>query len=173
MASDHDMLWRRCVHLGRVLLPVVDEEAWRQARRHERLGAWGINITEGERLIEVFAALAAHAVAVDTSVSAAELDLLPLSAVADAATGKCDFELLAGLPDTFADGRDELAVKVFRLYTYRGGQYSRRLFHLSTELRGALIVLAERSRMPSPRCGQVFFWAAVSGLPSDHGGLTS
>lgn len=31
--------------------------------------------------------------------SAAELDVLDLSAVADAATGKRDFELLAGLPD--------------------------------------------------------------------------
>ncbi|MFK4184362.1 hypothetical protein ACI2L4_10135 [Streptomyces sparsogenes] len=173
MASEHDMLWRRCAHLGRVLLPVVDEEAWRQARRHERLGVWGINIAEGERLIEVFAALAAHAVAIDTSMSAAELDLLPLSAVADAATGKCDFELLAGLPDTFADGREELAVKIFRLYAYRGGQYSRRLFQLGTELRGALSVLAERSRMPSPRCGHLFFWAAAASLPSDHGDLTS
>lgn len=173
MTSDHDMLWRRCAHLGRLLLPVVDEEAWRQARRHEHLGAWGINVAEGERLIEVFAALAAHAVAVDTSVSAAELDVLPLSAVADAATGKCDFELLAGLPDTFANGRDELAVKVFRLYTYRGGQYSRRLVQLSTELRHALNVLAERSRMPSPRCGHVFFWAAAAGLSGDHGDLTN
>ncbi|MEV6883376.1 MULTISPECIES: hypothetical protein [unclassified Streptomyces] len=173
MASDHDMLWRRCAHLGRVLLPVVDEEAWRQARRHERLGAWGINIAAGERLIEIFAALAAHAVAIDTAVSAAELDLLPLSTVADAATGKCDSELLAGLPGTFADGRDELAVKVFRLYAYRGGQYSRWLFQLSTELRSALSVLAERSRMPLPRCGHVFFWAAAAGLPGDHGNLTS
>ncbi|MFF4401965.1 hypothetical protein [Streptomyces sp. NPDC001480] len=144
------------------MLPVVDEEAWRQARRHERLEARGINIPEGERLIEVFAALAAHAVAVATSVSSAELDLLPLSAVADAATGKCDFELLAGLPATFADGRDELAVKVFRLCAYRCGQYSRRLFQLSTELRSALIVLAERSRMPSPRRGHVFFWVGCS-----------
>ncbi|MEU5599944.1 hypothetical protein [Streptomyces sp. NPDC020298] len=173
MPSDDDMLWRRCAHLGRVLLPVVDQEAWRQARRHEHLGARGINIVDGERLIEVFAALAAHAVAVDTSVSAAELDILPLSAVADAATGKRDFELLAGLPYTFADGRDELAVKVFRLYTYKGGQYSHRLFQLSTELRHALIVLAERSRMPSPMCGHVFFWAAAAGLPSGHGEQTS
>ncbi|MFD4611986.1 hypothetical protein ACFWOT_28730 [Streptomyces sp. NPDC058440] len=169
MASDHDLLWRRCAHLGRVLLPVVDQEAWRQARRHEHLGVWGISIMEGERLIEVFAALAAHAVAIDASVSAAELDVLPLSAVADAATGKCDFELLAGLPDTFADGRDELAVKVFRLYAYRGGQYSLHLVRLGTELRRALIVLAERSRMPSPSCGHVFFWAAAAGLSSDHG----
>lgn len=173
MTSDHDVLWRRCAHLGRVLLPVVDEEAWRQARRREHLEAWGINIAEGERLIEVFAALAAHAIAVDTSVSAAELDVLPLSEVADAATGKRDFELLAGLPDTFADGRDELAVKIFRLYTYKGGQYSRQLFQLSTELRHALLVLAERSRVPSPTCGHIFFWAAAAGLPSDHGGQTS
>ncbi|MFE4415478.1 hypothetical protein [Streptomyces sp. NPDC056821] len=172
MTSDHDMLWRRCAHLGRVLLPVVDQEAWRQSRRHEHLQAWGINIVEGERLIEVFAALAAHAVAVDASVSAAELDVLPLSAVADAATGKRDFELLAGLPDTFADSRDELAVKVFRLYTYRGGQYNRRLFQLSTELRHALIVLADRSRMPSPACGHIFFWAAAAGLSGDDGDQT-
>ncbi|MFF1747384.1 hypothetical protein [Streptomyces mirabilis] len=173
MTFDHDMLWRRCAHLGRLLLPVVDEEEWRRDRRHERLGAWGIDIAEGERLIEVFAALAAHAVAVDTSVSAAELDVLPLSAVADAATGKHDFELLAGLPDTFADGRDELAVKVFRLYTYRGGQYSRRLSQLSSEVHRALGVLAERSRMPSPRCGYVFFWAAAMGLSSGQGDLTN
>ncbi|WP_217169462.1 hypothetical protein [Streptomyces sp. AC512_CC834] len=168
MISDHDMLWRRCAHLRRVLLPVVDEEGWRQARRHERLEALGISITEGEPLIEVFAALAAHAVAVDISVSAAELDVLPLSSVTSATTGKSDFELLAGLPDTFADGRDERAVKVFRLYTYRGGQYGHRLFRLSRELRHALIVLAERSRAPSPKCGHVFFWAAAAGLPGGH-----
>lgn len=73
MTSDHDMLWSRCAHLGRILLPLVDQEAWRQTRRHEHLGAWGINIAEGERLMEVFAALTAHAVAADTSVSAALL----------------------------------------------------------------------------------------------------
>ncbi|MCX5264955.1 hypothetical protein [Streptomyces sp. NBC_00199] len=172
MTSDHDTLWRRCAHLGRLLLPVVDEEQWRRARRHERLGTWGIGIAEGERLIEVFGALAAHAVAVDTSVSAAELDVLPLRAVADAATGKRDFELLAGLPDTFADGRDELAVKVLRLYTYRDGLFSRRLVQVSAEVRRALNVLAERSRMPSPRCGHVFFWAAAAGLSSGHGDVT-
>ncbi|MEH0509277.1 MULTISPECIES: hypothetical protein [unclassified Streptomyces] len=173
MTSDHDTLWRRCAHLGRLLLPVVDEEKWRRARRHERLGTWGIGIAEGERLIEVLAALAAHAVAVDTSASAAELDVLPLSAVADAATGKRDFELLAGLPNTFADGRDELAVKVFRLYTYRDGLYSLRLVQLSTEVRRALNVLAERSRVPSPRCGHVFFWAAAAGLSSQHADVTN
>ncbi|MFC8264070.1 hypothetical protein ACFUNF_42435 [Streptomyces sp. NPDC057291] len=75
MPPDHDMLWRRCAHLGRVLLPLVDQEPWRQARRHENLQAWGIDTTAGERLIELFAALATHAVAVDTSLSAAELRL--------------------------------------------------------------------------------------------------
>ncbi|MFI6645680.1 hypothetical protein [Streptomyces sp. NPDC050504] len=168
MASDHDLLWRRCVRLGRILLPVVDQEAWRRERRREHLAAWGISTVEGERLIEVFAALTAHAVALDTSASAAELDVLPLSAVADAATGKRDFEFLAGLPDTFADERDELAVMVFRLYTYRSGPYSHRLHRLSTEVSHSLTVLAERSRMPSPTCGHVFFWAAAAGLSSDH-----
>uniref|UniRef100_UPI003F4981BE hypothetical protein n=1 Tax=Streptomyces chartreusis TaxID=1969 RepID=UPI003F4981BE len=56
--------------------------------------------------------------------SAAEFDDLPLNAVADAATGKRDYQLLAGLPDTFADDRDERSVMVFRLYAYEGGQHS-------------------------------------------------
>ncbi len=79
MASDHDMLWRRCAHLGRVLLPLVDQEPCRHTRRHENLRTWGIDIAEGERLIEVFAALTAHAVAADTAVSTAEFDALPLT----------------------------------------------------------------------------------------------
>ncbi|MFV5996540.1 hypothetical protein ACNPQM_30095 [Streptomyces sp. NPDC056231] len=167
MTSDHDMLWRRCSHLGRVLLPLVDQEPWRRGRRHENLRTWGIDTVVGEQLIEVFAALAAHAVAVDASVSAAEYDALAVSAVADAATGKRDFELLAGLPDTFADGRDGQAVDLFRLYAYEGGQSSRRLFQLSTELRHALVVLAERSPVPSPTCGDVFRRAAEAGLDTD------
>ncbi|MFC4507805.1 MULTISPECIES: hypothetical protein [Streptomyces] len=164
MASDHDMLWRRCVHLGRVLLPLVDQEPWRQDRRRETLRARDIDTALGERLIEVFAALAAHAVAVDTSVSASEFDALPLRVVAEAATGKRDYELLAGLPDTFADDHDEQAVNVFRLYTYRGGQYSHQLFLLGRELRHALIVLAEHSPAPSPTCGEVFRRAGEPGL---------
>ncbi|MFC9681360.1 hypothetical protein [Streptomyces sp. NPDC056948] len=98
MASDHDMLWHRCARLGRVVLPLVDQEPWRQDRRHENLRARGIDTAAGERLIEVFAALAAHAIALDASVSAARFDALPLGDVADAATGKQDYELLAGLP---------------------------------------------------------------------------
>ncbi|MEU5592605.1 hypothetical protein [Streptomyces sp. NPDC020298] len=169
MTSDHNMLWVRCALLGRFLLPLVDQESWRQVRRREHLPAWGIDTAVGERLIEVFAALAAHAVAVDASVPAAGFDALPLRAMAEAAIGKQDFELLAGLPGTFADDRDELAVKVFRLYTYRGGQYSLQLTRLSTEVRHALVVLTERSPAPSLTCGDVFRRAAESGLPCDHG----
>ncbi|MFE4337083.1 hypothetical protein ACFRQM_49550 [Streptomyces sp. NPDC056831] len=72
MTSDHDKMWRRCAHLGRILLPLVDQEPWRQARGHENLRAWGIDTAAGGRLIEIFAALAAHAVAVDASAPAAE-----------------------------------------------------------------------------------------------------
>nr|WP_168506050.1 hypothetical protein [Streptomyces sp. S1D4-11]QIY94010.1 hypothetical protein HEP87_08020 [Streptomyces sp. S1D4-11] len=85
--------------------------------------------------------------------------------MADAAAGKRDYELLAGLPDTFAHDRDGQAVNVFRLYTYKGGQYSHRLLLLSRELRYALNVLAERSPTPSPTCGDVFHRAAEAGLP--------
>ncbi|MFH8477064.1 hypothetical protein [Streptomyces sp. NPDC018000] len=165
MTSDHDVVWSRCAHLGRVLLPLVDQEPWRQARRHDNLQAWGIDTVAGERLIKIFAALAAHAVAADASVSAAEFDALPLGAVADAATGKPDFELLAGLPDTFADDRDGQAVNLFRLYAYKGDQSSLQLIRLGTELRHALVVLAERSLIPSPTCGDVFRRAAEAGLP--------
>lgn len=164
MTSDHDMVWRRCVHLGRVLLPLVDQEPWRQDRRRENLRAWGIDTGIGERLIEVFAALAAHAVMVDASAVAAEFDALTLSAVAEAAIGKQDFELLAGLPGTFTDDRDEHSVKVFRLYAYAGDQSSLQLIRLSREVRYALVILAERSPMPSPMCGDVFRRAAEAGL---------
>ncbi|WP_086558602.1 hypothetical protein [Streptomyces africanus] len=165
MTSDHDMLWRRCTLFGRVLLPLVDQEPWRQARRRETLQARDIDTAVGERMIEIFAALAAHAAALDASLSAAEFDALPLSAVADAATSKRDYELLAGLPDTIGDDRDGQAVNVFRLYTYKGGQYSHRLLLLSRELRYALRVLAERSPTSSPTCGDVFRWADEAGLP--------
>ncbi|MGI5414012.1 hypothetical protein ACQEV9_45390 [Streptomyces chartreusis] len=143
----------------------MDHESWRQDRRHENLRAWGINRATGERLIEVFAAVAAHAVALDASLSAAELDELALTVVADAATGKRDFELLAGIPDAFADPCDEQAVKVFHLYTYTGGQHNLQLFRLSREVRHALDILAERLTKPSPTCGDVFYRAAELDLP--------
>ncbi|MEU0744626.1 hypothetical protein [Streptomyces sp. NPDC006134] len=165
MTSDRDTLWSRCAYLGRVLLPLLDQEPWRQNRRRERLRSWGIDVAVGERLIEIFAALSAHAVAVDTSLSAAEFETLPLSAVADAATGKQDFELLAGLPDTFADDRDDVAVKVFRFYAYKGGRTSLQLFRLSTEVRHTLTVLAARASVPSPTCGDIFDQADEAHLP--------
>ncbi|MER6185235.1 hypothetical protein [Streptomyces sp. NPDC001652] len=165
MTSDHDTLLRRCTYLGRVLLPLLDQEPWRQDRRRERLHSWGIDVAAGERLIEVFAALAAHAVAVDTSLSASEIESLPLSAVADAATSKQDFELLAGLPDIFADDRDEIAVKVFRLLVYKGGQASVQLLRLSTEVRHTLTVLAARESVLSPTCGDIFRRADEANLP--------
>lgn len=158
------MVWRRCALLGRVLLPLVDQESWRQARRHETLKARDINPATGDRLIEVFAALAAHAATLDDSLSGAEFDALPLKFVADTATGKRDYELLAGLPGTFADDRDEQAVKFFRLYAYEGGQHSHQLFVLSRELRHALIVLSERFPMPSPTCGDALHQADETGL---------
>ncbi|GHD07556.1 hypothetical protein GCM10010313_26850 [Streptomyces violarus] len=163
MASDHDMLWRRCARLGRVLLPLVDQEPWRQARRHENLRDRGIDPGAGKRLIEVFAALAAHAIALDASVSAAQFDALPLKGVTDAVTGKQDYELLAGLPGTFADDRDQQAVNVLRLYIYKGGQYSHRLLLLRRELHHALNVLAERSPTPPPTCGDMPRRAAEAG----------
>ncbi|WBO69731.1 hypothetical protein [Streptomyces camelliae] len=165
MTSEHDTLWRRCAYLGRVLLPLLDKEPWRQDRRRERLHSSDIDVSVGERLIEVFAALAAHAVAVDTSLPASEFETLPLSTVADAATGKQDFELLAGLPDTFADERDEIAVKVFRLYAYKGGQTSLQLLRLSTEVRHTLTVLAAREPGPVPTCGDIFRQADQANLP--------
>lgn len=161
--SDGDMMWRRCAHLGRVLLPLVDQEPWRQVRRHENLRTWGIDVTVGERLIEIFAALAARAAAADASLSAVELGSLPVSAVADAATGKRDIELLTGLPDVFSDSRDAQAARLFRLCTYRGGQTSRWLFQLSTELHHVLVTLASRSPIPFPTCGDIFRRAAETG----------
>ncbi|MER5712201.1 hypothetical protein [Streptomyces sp. NPDC002122] len=161
---DRDLLWRRCALLGRILLPMVDQEPWRQSRRHDNLRAWGIGITEGERLIEVFTALAARAAVEDASLSAAELDTLSLQAVADAATGKADIELLAGLPDNFAEPRDEEAAAFFRLYAYQGGQAARHLFQLSREVRRALLVVTDRSWPTPPTYSTLLQQAAVAGI---------
>ncbi|MFF8867814.1 hypothetical protein ACF08B_37880 [Streptomyces sp. NPDC015139] len=162
MTSEHDTLWRLCAHLGRVLLPLVDQEPWRRTRRHENLRIWGISTAEGEGLIEVFTALAAYAAAL-TPTPAAEFDALPLRTVADAATGKSDVELLAGLPETFTDSCDGQAVAVFRLYAYQGQQSSRRLFQLSREVRHALNILAERSPETALTCGDILRLAADQG----------
>ncbi|MGW5002562.1 hypothetical protein ACWEP8_33445 [Streptomyces hydrogenans] len=161
---DRSLLWSRCALLGRILLPMVDQEPWRQARRHDNLRAWGIGVTEGERLIEVFAALAACAAAEDAALSAAELDRLSLQAVAEAATGKTDIELLVGLPDTFDDPRDEEAAGFFRLYSYQGGQADRHLFQLSREVRHALLVITDRSRPTSPTYAAFLRQADLAGV---------
>ncbi|MGW3496044.1 hypothetical protein [Streptomyces sp. NPDC001020] len=165
MTSDQDVLWRRCVHLGRVLLPLMDQEPWRQARRHENLRDRGIDTAVGERLIEISAALAAYAAATDPPLSTAELDALPLNAVVEALNDKCDVELLAGLPDTFADGRDELAVNLYRLCSYLVvGLTNHRLLQMRSEARHALVTLANRSRTTSPTCEDLFRWAVEAGL---------
>jgi hypothetical protein len=164
MTSDHDIVWCKCIALSRVVLPLVDREPWRQERRRDNLRAWGIHTRVGEQLIETLAALAAHAVAVDASLSATDFDTVALSTVAEAATGKQDFELLAGLPGTFTGDRDEHAVMVFRLYAYESDQSNLQLIRLRTELRHALVILAERSPVPSRTCGDVLRLAAEIGL---------
>ncbi|MFJ4917613.1 hypothetical protein [Streptomyces sp. NPDC088726] len=142
----------------------MDQVPGERADRHEHLRTWGIREATGERLIEIFAALAAHAVAVDALILAEGLGTLPLETVAAAATSKRDFELLAGLPATFDDVRDDQGIALFRLSAYAGGQASRQLFQLSREVRHALTVLAESSPMQPPICEDVFRRAADSGL---------
>ncbi|MFC9681359.1 hypothetical protein [Streptomyces sp. NPDC056948] len=66
---------------------------------------------------------------------------------------------------TFADDRDQQAVNVFRLYSYKGGHYSHRLLLLGREVHHALNVLADRSPTPSPTCGDILRRAAEAGLP--------
>ncbi|APE26753.1 hypothetical protein [Streptomyces venezuelae] len=158
---DHDLLWTRCALLGRVLLPMVDQDPWRQTRRHDNLRAWGIGIPEGERLMEVFTALAARAAAEDASLSAAGIGTLSLHAVADAATGKADIELLASLPDIFAEAPDQEGAVLFRLYAYQGGQAARHLFQLGREVRRALLIVAELS-LPAPPTYATFLQQAAT-----------
>lgn len=45
--SDRDIVWRQCVRLGRCVLPLVDQEPWRQDKRRERLHAWQIDPAKG------------------------------------------------------------------------------------------------------------------------------
>ncbi|MEU5250000.1 hypothetical protein AB0G81_39255, partial [Streptomyces asoensis] len=148
MTTDHDMLWHRCAHLGRIVLALVDQESWRQERRRGNLRTWGIDVTEGEQLIEVFVALTAHGVAAAASLSAEELDALPLSVVADAATSTRDIALFALLSGTCAHDCDGRIVGLLRQYAYEGGESSRRLFQLSREVRHALVTLSKRRPTP-------------------------
>ncbi|MFJ6665165.1 hypothetical protein [Streptomyces sp. NPDC091383] len=164
MTPDHDLVGRRCAYLGRVLLPLVNQEPWRRSRRREDPQDRGVDPAVGERLIEIFAVPAAHAVALDASVSPAVFDGLPLLAVAGALTGTRDVELLAGLPDTFTDVREEQAVDLFRRCAYASHRTRLRVFRLSGEVRHALVVLAERLPTRSATCGDVFRRAAEAGL---------
>ncbi|MFJ4715155.1 hypothetical protein [Streptomyces sp. NPDC088785] len=167
MSLDHRLLWHQCVHFGRVLLPMADRQEFGRARRHDTLRAWDIQITEGEYLLEVFAALAAQVAAVEVASSAAsvaKLASLPLSAVADVATGKQEFELLVGVPDAPVDARDEQGLALLRLYAYSGGKYSRQLFRLSRELRSILLDLATHEQRPARTCGDLLRQAAEDDL---------
>ncbi|MFB7936952.1 hypothetical protein [Streptomyces sp. NPDC056049] len=163
-ALHEDPLWPRCVLLGRVLLPVLDQEPWRRDRRHDRLRAWEIPVGEGERLLGLFTALAVRAAARDEALSAADLNSLALQTVADAATSKADIELLAGLPDTYSTVREEEEAALFRLYTHAGGQTSRWLFQLGREARRSLTILVERARDEPATCGKLLRDAAEAGL---------
>lgn len=55
MTSDDDMLWRRCAYLGRVLLPLLDQELWRQDRAESGCGPgasarrWGNDSSRSSR----------------------------------------------------------------------------------------------------------------------------
>ncbi|MER8114334.1 hypothetical protein [Streptomyces sp. NPDC094031] len=164
MTPDHDLVGRRCAYLGRVLLPLVDQEPWRRSRRRGNPRDRGVGTAVGERLIEIFAVPAAHAVALDASVSAAEFDGLPLLTVAGVVTGKRDVELLAGLPDTFTDLREEQAVDLLRRCAYASHRTRLQVLRLSGEVRHALVVLAERPPTRSATCGDVFRRAAEAGL---------
>ncbi|MYU24730.1 hypothetical protein [Streptomyces sp. SID8352] len=155
MNADRDEVWRRCVRLGRVLLPLVDREPWRRERRHETLRAWGVDTGTGEGLIGICAALAAHTVAKDASASPEEFGALTVTAVAGAAGGSQDFELLAGAPDRFDDERDERAVMLLRVCSYAGDRHALLAFRLAQETRRALTVLAARSPQRPLTCQDV------------------
>jgi hypothetical protein len=110
-------------------------------------------------------AVTADAVAAGRPASVETLHATPLSDVAQAALSRQDYEILAGLPDRPTDGAEEEAVAAFRLLSYQGGgQGNRWLFYLSRELHLALVTLTERSREPSPTCGDLHRWATRTGL---------
>ncbi|MER8116033.1 hypothetical protein [Streptomyces sp. NPDC094031] len=164
MVTEDDSLWQRCAHLGRVLLSVVDQEEWRRTRRHESLRDRGIDTGVGERLIAIIAALVAHAVVVDAAaenpVPGSALDAVPVRVLAEATVAKSDLELLAGLPGTFDDEREEQAVNLFRLSSYQVGPAGHRLAQLRGETRYALATVADRSAKAPPSCGDLLRWAA-------------
>ncbi|MGW3660015.1 hypothetical protein ACWD6R_32175 [Streptomyces sp. NPDC005151] len=147
----------------------MDQEPWRRTRRHEAFHGRDIDLEQGEHLLATFAALALHAVLADAVAAGSPLSIetlhaIPLRTVADAATGKRDYEFLAGLPTSFADEADETAVNTFRLFSYQTGGTGLWLFYLSRELRHVLVTLVERSRTPTPTCEDLSRWANEAGL---------
>ncbi|MFE3182801.1 hypothetical protein ACFXKR_18300 [Streptomyces violascens] len=169
VVSDRDIVWRQCVRLGRYVLPLLDQEPWRQVKRHERLHAWQIDLETGESLIATFAALELHAVVADAIAtgsprSIAMLNGIPLAAVVEATASKHDYEILAAIPAEHTDETEKTALNYFRLLSYQTGPTGLWLPRLRTELRHALITLAERSRLPAPTCGDLGQWAEEAGL---------
>ncbi|MGQ5598454.1 hypothetical protein ACUJ8N_34985 [Streptomyces sp. ESR1.13] len=169
-SSGSDAVWRECVLLGQCILPLVDQESWRQSRRHDSFHERGIDSERGEKMLAIFASAAMSAVTSDAvadgrPASIETLYATPLSDVAHAVVSRRDYEILAGLPDRCADSAEGETVAAFRLLSYQvGGQGSRWLFYLSRELHRALGTLTERSRQPSPTCGDLHKWATRAGL---------
>ncbi|MFB7828938.1 hypothetical protein [Streptomyces hydrogenans] len=159
-----ESLWPCCILLGRVLLPVSDQEPWRRDRRHERLRAWEIPVDEAERLMALFMALTVRTTARDKALSTTDLDSLPLQTVADVTTTKTDIELLASLPNSHTTVREEQEAALLRLYARQGGQRSRWLFQLGIEVRRSLTVLIQRSQNEPATCGKLVRDAVEAGL---------
>lgn len=169
MISDRDIVWRQCVRLGRCVLPLVDQEPWRQDKRRERLHAWQIDPAKGESLIATFAALALHAVVADAVAagspgSIAMLHGIPLAAVTEATATKNETEILAAKPAEHTDENEKASLNYFRLLSYQTGRTGLWLPRLRTELRHSLITLTERSRLPTPTCGDLDQWAEEARL---------
>ncbi|MBX7466872.1 hypothetical protein K1Y80_12350 [Streptomyces sp. MAG02] len=167
--SDRDVVWRQCVRLGRSVLPLVDQEPWRAAKRRERLGDWGIDVRRGESLIATFAGLATHSVVVDATAAGlprtdGTLNGIPLTAVIEATAAKQSHEILAAMPTEYADEEERASLDYFRLLSYQGGRTGLWLPRLRTEVRHSLITLSGRARRSGPTCGDLIRWARRSGL---------
>ncbi|MFF0967277.1 hypothetical protein ACWDQO_21025 [Streptomyces sp. NPDC003703] len=169
MESDDDAVWCACAALGGSLLPLVDQEPWRQARRREEFGERGLGVRRGELLTGAFAALLLHALVADAHAAGSPHDLgtlhaIPLRAVVRALHDKWDYEILAGSPKRFRDDTEETAVAALRLLAYQVGPECFWFTYVGTYVRRALTTLIDRSRMPSPTCGDLRQWAGGAGL---------
>ncbi|MBL3671462.1 hypothetical protein JL475_37365 [Streptomyces sp. M2CJ-2] len=120
----------------------------------------------GDRLLTALAALAIRAVTADAVASGKPstpetLHAIPLSAVAEAATSRADYEFLAGTADhVAADDPVEDAVRVIRLLSCGSREQGPRwMFCISRELHRALVILIDRSPRPAPQCGALSRWS--------------